>query len=131
MGQTRTFPRDISPPARSKHLSPSARIAQLRNVRSHLSSARKRGMTTIVKNITRIDAAWDAMVAEYAKLGASASPEEFKPLAKALADLYRAVNKAYEEAPVEYDAYRTGDAVFEAFHAALKAQRKKRAAAAA
>jgi hypothetical protein len=100
-------------------------------VRSHLGSAKKRGMSTIVKNISRINAAWDVMVAEYAKLGANATPEDFKPLAKALADLYRAVNKAYEEAPVEYDAYRTGDAVFDAFHAALKTQRKKRAAAAA
>jgi hypothetical protein len=100
-------------------------------VRSHLSSARKRGMTTIVKNISRINTAYDVVAAEYAKLGANPTPEAFKPLAKALADLYRAVNKAYEEAPVEFDAYRAGDAVFDGFHAALKTQRKKRATAAA
>jgi hypothetical protein len=102
-------------------------------VRSHLASAKKRGMTTIVKNISRINAAYDVVAAEFAKLGANPSPEDFKPLAKALADLYRAVNKAYEEAPVEFDAYRAGDAVFDAFHKALKTEqaRRKKAAAAA
>jgi hypothetical protein len=91
-------------------------------------------MSTIVKNISRINAAYDVVEAEYRKLGTNASPEDFKPLAEALADLYRAVKKAYEEAPVEFDAYRTGDAVFYAFHKALKteqARRKKAAGAAA
>jgi hypothetical protein len=99
-------------------------------VRSHLAGAKKRGMTTIVKNISRINAAYDVVEAEYRRLPANPSPDDFKALAKALADLYRAVNKAYEEAPVEYDAYRTGDAVFYAFHKALKTEQGRRRKAA-
>ena len=34
-------------------------------VRSHLASAQKRGMTTIVKNISRINAAYDVVGAEF------------------------------------------------------------------
>ena len=64
------------------------------------------------------------------KLGPNPTQEDFKLLSKALGDLYRAVNKAYEEAPVEYDAYRTGDAVFYAFHKALKTERARRMKAA-
>jgi hypothetical protein len=102
-------------------------------VRSHLASAKKRGATTIVKNVSRINAAYDAVEREFKKLGTNPSPQDFKPLAEALRELYRAVNKAYEEAPVEYDAYRTGDAVFYAFHKALKTEqgRRNKAAAAA
>lgn len=100
-------------------------------VRSHLASAQKRGMTTIVKNISRINAAYDVVGAEFSKLGPDPTPAEFKALAKALADLYRAVNKAYEEAPVEFDAYRTGDALFDAFHKALKTEQARRKKAAA
>ncbi len=100
-------------------------------VRSHLASAQKRGMTTIVKNISRINAAYDVVGAEFRKLGPDPTPAEFKALAKALADLYRAVNKAYEEAPVEFDAYRTGDALFDAFHKALKTEQARRKKAAA
>ena len=102
-------------------------------VRSHLASAKKRGATTIVKNISRINAAYDAVEREYKGLGVKPSPADFKPLAEALRELYRAVNKAYEEAPVEYDAYRTGDSVFYAFHKALKTEqgRRNKAAAAA
>jgi hypothetical protein len=101
-------------------------------VRSHLATAKKRGMTTIVKNVSRINAAYAVVEAEHRRLGPDASPEDFKPLAKALSDLYRAVNKAYEEAPVEYDAYRTGDSVFYAFHKALATEqgRRKKAAGA-
>ena len=100
-------------------------------VRSHLASAQKRGMTTIVKNISRINAAYAVVGAEFSKLGPDPTPAEFKALAKALADLYRAVNKAYEEAPVEFDAYRTGDALFDAFHKALKTEQARRKKAAA
>jgi hypothetical protein len=100
-------------------------------VRSHLASAKKRGMSTIVKNISRINAAYDAVEAAHKKLGANPSPADFKPLAEALRELYRAVNKAYEEAPVEFDAYRTGDAVFYAFHKALKTEQARRTKAAA
>jgi len=100
-------------------------------LRSRLASAQKRHKSTIAKNITRINAAFDVADAAWRKLGEQPTPEDFKPLAKALADLYRAVYKAYEEAPVEYDAYRTGDAVFYAFHKALKVEdaRRKKAAA--
>jgi hypothetical protein len=100
-------------------------------VRSHLASAKKRGMSTIVKNISRINAAYDAVEAAHKKLGANPSPADFKPLAEALRELYRAVSKAYEEAPVEFDAYRTGDAVFYAFHKALKTEQARRTKAAA
>jgi hypothetical protein len=102
-------------------------------VRSHLASAKQRGATTVVKNVSRINAAYDVVDAAYKKLGANPSPADFKPLADALRELYRAVNKAYEEAPVEFDAYRTGDAVFYAFQKALGVEqgRRKKAAAAA
>ena len=99
-------------------------------VRSHLSSAKQRGAATVVKNVSRINAAYDAVEREYRKLAPSASPADFKPLAEALRELYRAVNKAYEEAPVEFDAYRTGDAVFYAFHKALKTEQTRRKKAA-
>jgi hypothetical protein len=100
-------------------------------IRAHVKSAKQRGMTTIFRNASRINAAYDAVEREYKRLGADPSPADFKPLAEALRELYRAVNKAYEQAPVEYDAYRTGDAVFYAFHKALKTARARRTKAAA
>jgi class 3 adenylate cyclase len=95
-------------------------------VRGHLASAQKRGRTTIVADITQISRTFSAAEAAWKRLGEDASPADFKPLSKALGELYRAVNKAYENAPVEFDAYRTGDAVFDAFHAALKAARAQK-----
>jgi len=95
-------------------------------VRSHLASARRRGATAIAGDIGRINAAFDVAQVTWRKLGEAPAPEDFKPLAEALRQLYRAVNKAYEEVPVEHDAHRAGDAVFDAFHRALKAEQARR-----
>jgi hypothetical protein len=100
-------------------------------LRSHLASAKKRNRATIVKDISAINQKFAAAERAWKKLGENPTPEDFKPVAEALGLLYRAVNKAYENAPVEFDAYRTGDAVFYAFHKALKARRAKQKKAAA
>ena len=100
-------------------------------LRSHLAGARKRHRATIVKDITTINQNFAAAERAWKKLGENPTPEDFKPVAEALGLLYRSVNKAYENVPVEFDAYRTGDAVFYAFHKALKARRAKQKAAAA
>jgi hypothetical protein len=95
-------------------------------IRSHLASAQKRGATTIATHITRINAAFDVAEAAWRRLGEKSTPDDFKPLAEALKQLYRAVNKAYEEVPVEFDAHRAGDALFDAFHKALKTEQARR-----
>jgi hypothetical protein len=97
---------------------------------SHMASARKRGDKVIMGDVKKITSAFDRAEAAYKKLDASSPPADFKPLAEALADLYRAVHAAYRNQPVEHDAWEAGYALFDAFHAQLKRAKKKAAAAA-
>jgi hypothetical protein len=90
-------------------------------IRSHLASAKARKASTIIKDITRTNAAFGAAEAAWKKLDEHSQPADFKPLAEALKELARANYQAYYDQPVEHDAWEAGDAVFEAFHKALKA----------
>ena len=99
-------------------------------IASHMESARKRGASVVMGDIKKITSAYGRVEAAYKKLDADSPPADFKPLAEALADLYRAVNGAYRNQPVEADAWDAGYAMFDAFQAELKRQQKKAAAAA-
>ena len=104
---------------------PSARLGQVwRGGGLHplaLASAKARKASTIIKDITRTNAAFGAAEAAWKKLDEHSQPADFKALAEALKELARANYQAYYDQPVEHDAWEAGDAVFEAFHKALKA----------
>jgi hypothetical protein len=90
-------------------------------VHSHFASAEQRGASVIEDDITNVDATLDRVQTALAALAPDAKPADFKPLADALADLYRAIVKAYHDQPVEADAYGAGDAAFEDFSKTLGA----------
>ena len=90
-------------------------------IRQHLASARTRHRATIIRDVTRITAAYDAAVAAHAALPAGAGPEDFKPLTEALIELDKAVYAAYADQPIEADAWAAGNATYDAYeHAAAK-----------
>jgi hypothetical protein len=84
-------------------------------VRSSLGAAKARKATTVVKDIERITAAFDAADAAWRKLPEQVTPADFKPLAEALLELSKAVYAAYTDQPVETDAWDAGLAVYDAF----------------
>ena len=92
-------------------------------IRSHLGSARKRKASLVIKDITRIVAAFDRVEAAWKRLAEDAGRAGFKPLAAELIELNKAVYAAYTDQPVESDAWDAGNAVYDAFNAAFAAAR--------
>ena len=90
-------------------------------IRSHLSSARQRKVSLIIKDITRITAAFDRVEAAFKALPEDAEPSAFKALTAELIELNKAVYAAYTDQPVEADAWEAGNAVYEAFNKAFAA----------
>ena len=92
-------------------------------IRSHLGSARKRKVSLVIKDITRIVAAFDRVEAAWKRLAEDAGRAGFKPLGAELIELNKAVYAAYTDQPVESDAWDAGNAVYDAFNAAFAAAR--------
>jgi hypothetical protein len=80
-------------------------------VRSSLGSAKARKAAPIVRDITRITAAFDRAEAAWKALPEQVTPADFKSLAAELLELSRAVYAAYSDQPVEKDAWDAGLAV--------------------
>jgi len=88
-------------------------------IHDHLADARRRGATRVVAEIGRLEDV-------YARVKAASAAGDLKALTDALMQLSKVIFRAYGDQPVEADAWDTGNAVYDAFVAAL---RKPRAAA--
>jgi hypothetical protein len=84
-------------------------------LRTHLPGARARNATPVIADLTRIITQYAAVEATFAKVPQDAGAASLKPLAEAVKELFRSVDAAYRNLPIEADAHETGNAVFDAF----------------
>ena len=84
-------------------------------LRAHLPGAKTRKATRVIEDLTRIITQYATVEATFAKVPQDGGAAGLEPLTEAAKELFRSVDTAYRNLPIEADAYETGDAAFAAF----------------